>query len=212
MDFSCPVTILSMTLIVALECDEGIVLAGDKREHGGNDNHTFNDVATKITQLNDKVAIGCAGDGYDAQIVVDALLRMPSITTLDVSEVASIAYNIATDLQIKLLTDAQTGKLLPMGYKTLPKYGLFVVGYQKTGEPKVYSLTNTNTHPNEIKIGYAGIGVPIIAEYIFSKEYKKDLTLEDLGELARKSIIETSTISSAVSPICDLIKVPKPGD
>lgn len=201
-----PVAImLSMTLIVALKSEGGIVLAGDKRAHTGNASLSYNDNNTKVFKLNDRVAIAGAGDGFDARLVIDELLKHPMVQTLDLDEIADLAYKISYEKQAALYKENEV--LFKVGLKAPMKFGFLLVGFDKAGKSKIYSIMDSKLTPREITQNSCAIGVPLIAEYIFSKELKKNLTLNALADLAVKSIAETSNLVTAVSPSFDVIKI-----
>lgn len=206
MQYSPPGILLPMTVIVAIKSDHGAVLAGDKRAHTGDNNLAYHDHATKVFQLNKHVSIGGAGDGYDAQLVIDELIKHKQIQSLDVDEVKDLAYQIATKKQAELYL-GDNGFLMAFRAKAPLFFGFLIVGLTKSGEPKIYSITHDKLTPREITENYCAIGVPLLAEYICSKELKKNATLKDLENLAIKSIQETSSRVTAVSPTYDVIPV-----
>ncbi len=196
-----------MTLVVALKSKSGVVLAGDKRNY---DPRTtcHNDNAIKVFKLNDKAAIAGGGDGFDCKEIIDTMLANPDITNMKFDDIKDLMYNTARNKQAEWANkNTNNSVLIVLGMVAKPQFGFLLVGLSEKNEPMICSFADTNLVPRLILDNYCQIGIVDVAKYIFIEEYRKNMTIEKLSQLASKAIKATAKISTAVSEVSDLIKI-----
>jgi 20S proteasome alpha/beta subunit len=192
-----------MTLIVALKSEHGVVLAGDKRNDYGNETLTYDDNATKIFEINSKVAIGGAGNGYDSKAIIDELLTYPDLQDMDVIQVKTLLIKSARSKQAEWFTP-ENEELIEKKQVLPPEFGFIIAGCTHEGQFKVYTFSSYN-HSAQEEEKSSELGVTDIARYLISKQYKNTMTLAELKALVTSSIEETATISNAVSKTFDAV-------
>lgn len=196
-----------MTLIVALKSKKGIVLAGDKRNYDSKTT-SYDNNAIKVFKINDKVAIAGGGDGFDCREIINTMLANPNITKMKFNDVENLMYNTARDKQAEWINKNPNNPLLiTVGMVAKPQFGFLLVGLTKENEPIISSLTDSTLVPRLIPDNHCQIGIVDVAKYIFIEEYREDMTVNELSQLASKTIKATSKISTAVSEELDLIKI-----
>jgi 20S proteasome alpha/beta subunit len=198
-----------MTLIVTLKSDKGIVLAGDKRSYEGTASQGYIDTATKILRLNDKVAIGGAGDGFESKEIINTLKDHPKIAGMNVEEVRKLLFDKTRERQAQWYT-RDNMKLMQLGIVNTPSYGFILVGYNAENEAKIYGLTYASNSIYEIPENYTELGIIDVAKYLFLENYKETFDLDEMADLAKLSIEATNKISLSVSKVFDLIKIDPP--
>lgn len=200
-------TIRLMTLIVALKSKNGIVLAGDKRNYDPKTTG-YDDKATKVFRINDRVAIGGSGDRFNCKEIIDAILAEPKIKTMDIEEVKDLMSQKAKDKQAEWLNAHKDNMVMvAAGLIPSPQFGFILVGFSKDNRSKMYSIINNSLTPLLIDDNHCQVGWVDISKYLFLKNYKEDMTLEGMSDLAKLAIEGTSEVLTAVSKDMDLIKI-----
>ncbi len=197
-----------MTLVVALKSKHGIVLAGDKRHIIPDRFYTYNDEATKVFKINDKVGIAIAGDADDATLVFRQLADLDLINK-DVYGVAKEIERLTQEDVIKWHTGEYIA-LQKFDRLIYPNYAFIIAGYSGNGDQKIFTVNSAVPRLREQAIGFVKEGFTEIAEYILREEHNENLTIEQLRKLAIRVIQETSKISLAVSENTNVIKVKPP--
>lgn len=196
-----------MTLIIGTFSKHGIVLVGDKRTYNPTTT-TYDDNAIKVFKLNDKVALGGAGNGFDCKAIIDDMVANPKLKEMDIEEATNLLLTTARAKQAELINASPDNPLLiALGRVIKPEFGFIILGFNDKQEPKMYCLTDNSIVSRPITENYLPMGIVDISKYIFSKEYSENMTIKQLGELAIRCIKETNKISLAVSNICDVIKI-----
>ncbi len=196
-----------MTLVIGIKSKHGIVIVGDRRNYNPV-NASYDDTAVKVFKLNDKVAIAGAGNRFDCLEVIDEMITNPKIKEMSLEEIKDLMFITARSKQAEMINKSAENPLLILkGVVEVPLFAFILVGIADKNEPKIYSLSHNNLVPLLIKDNYIALGITDIAKYLLMKEYKDDMTLSQLEELATRSVKETSKISLGVNDICDVIKI-----
>jgi len=196
-----------MTLVLAIKSENSVVLASDKRSFDiGTPSLHYNDNAIKIFQINDIVAVGGAGDGYDCKLIVDLVLAEKKISKMSFEDVLSLLSDKARQKQAEWYTE-ENKMLMKLGVIQKPQYGFLMVGIGYDKKTKIFSFSDTDHTPHEVFEQFCSIGITDICNYIFSEEYNEKMTLDDIKKLATKGIEGTAKISTAVSNKFDLIEI-----
>lgn len=197
-----------MSLVVYVKNEHGIVLAGDKRSVYADSLHSYKDTSTKVYKLNTLVGIAAVGDGDDAQPIIDEILSMAT-NDKDVAECSQEIFSLIKTRHAPFMATDQI-LLGNLGKVTIPNYGFIICGYTHSGLCKMYTINTGDLRIRERDDSFYQEGIPEIAKYIFTREYKKTHTLKDLEKLAVRTIIETATVSYAVSAAHDTVVLQKP--
>lgn len=91
---------------------------------------------------------------------------------------------------------------VPKHPESFTYFGFLVCGLDKIGEkfskPMIYHLTNYDGFRLGLCKPYAIEGKPIIGLYLFAKNYREDMTVDELCKLVARSIYDTMCIDSDV--------------
>lgn len=191
-----------MTLIVALKSKNGIVLAGDKRS--SYPKNIYDDTVIKLHKFNDKVAVGAAGDRFDCIGVIEEMAKNKKIDKMSLEEIKDLLFKSARELQAKLIASNSFNPILKPILE-LPEFYFILAGISEEGIPEIYTFLNINLAPQKCLDNQQELGEVLVAKYIFNQKYREDMTIDELIELAKYEIVETSKISNAVSSDCNVI-------
>lgn len=176
-----------MTLVVGIIAKDGIVISSDSRMTSS---ITSNDTVKKIIKLNDKNAMGVAGDG-----------------TLGIHFLELIAPDLIFEHGIVQLAEQirELGKKKFGDYyshlepKDRPNLTLMIAGYTKDNKPKLYTLSSgDNFIPRPSSTGFKCIGVPYFADYLLNRFYQSEISMKQAQVLAAFCVIETESQSHDV--------------
>ena len=189
-----------MSLAVAIEAANGIVLAADSRATFGDPRGmtAVNDTVQKIYKPSPRTALAMVGQAETGaalmQRIIAALAAQPAA---DVDGVAEI---------IRVLSNQFFGQWFgppqflmgPMGPAPAPRPDVWflLVGYDAANLPKILSLGSTppfNFAPNLSTTGFAALGVVPLAVYLMNRLYRRGLDLEIAKDLATYCIVETAS-------------------
>lgn len=197
-----------MTLVIAAHGYDFVVLGTDSRgtkvDNAGN--RTQINFVTKLYTMTDKVGILLFGATEQAVY----LLRKFKKTIKDPKEtVTKIAENFADFC----ITYAKKTRDVPT--VTMPFFGFIITGLDKSGKkylPKSYILlSHTGFRLGEVALPYAINGKDIIADYLFIKYYKKNLTLDDICKLVANSFNDTINVDGDVGGDIQMAIIEKDG-
>ena len=190
----------NMSLAVAIEAANGIVLAADSRATFGNPlgMTAVNDTVQKIYRPNPRTAIAMVG-----QAETGAALIQRIVTTLAAQPGADVD---ATAEAIRTVGNQFFGQWFgppqfmmgPAGPVSTPRPDVWflLVGYDAANQAKILSLGSTppfNFAPNLSTTGFAAAGVVPLAVYLLNRLYRRGLDLEITKDLATYCILETAS-------------------
>ncbi len=189
-----------MSLAVAIEAANGIVLAADSRATFGDPRGMTgaNDTVQKIYRPNPRTAIALVGQaetgGALMQRIMSPLAAQP---TADVDIVAETIRAIGNNFFGQWFGPPQY-LMGPAGPAPLPRPDVWflLVGYDATNQPKILSLGSTppfNFAPNLSTTGFAALGIVPLAVYLLNRLYRRDLDLEIANDLATYCVVETAS-------------------
>jgi 20S proteasome alpha/beta subunit len=176
-----------MTLVVGIIAKDGIVMASDSRMSA---EINSNDTVKKIIKLNEKNALGVAGDG-----------------TLGIHLMEVISENITFEHGIVKMVEQirEEGKRKFDDYyshlepQKRPSLTLLIAGYTKTGDARLYVLNSyDNFVPRPSSTGFNCIGVPYFADYLLNRFYQSEITMKQAQALAAFCILETESQAHGV--------------
>lgn len=176
-----------MTLVVGMIAKDGIVLASDSRMTAS---ITSNDTVKKIFKLNDKSALGIAGDGtlgiHFLEVISEKLIFEQGIINL-VEQIRGLG---------KTQFEEYFSHLKP---QDRPGLTLLIAGYTKNNEPRLYELnSNDNFVPRPSSTGFNCIGVPYFADYLLNRFYQSEISMKQAQILAAFCIKETESQAHGV--------------
>jgi len=184
-----------MTLIVALQGKDGLVLAGDSRGTIGDPRGltAINDNQTKLFKLSSYCGIGVSGSSELAAKIIDELKVQ---LTKKNAEYADDILNSTRNL-IRTRYDDWFSKF---EVDKRPGLGLILVGLHKPKpverlvKMRTFLLTgNEDFAPRLFPDGNCLLGVPQYATYLMHRFYDPGMTVENLSRLAVYLIAETAT-------------------
>ena len=189
-----------MSLAVAIESADGIVLAADSRATFGDPRGmtAVNDTVQKIFNPSSRTAlamVGAAEIGASImQIIGTQLAPQPDA---DVDVVADIIRNIGTEYFSQWFGPPQF-VMGPAGgaFSPRPDVVFVLAGYDASGQAKILSLQSTlpfSFAPNLSTTGFAAAGVVPLAIYLLNRFYRRGLALEIAEDLAAYCILETAS-------------------
>ncbi len=179
-----------MTLVVGIIAKDGIVLASDSRMTTST--VTSNDTVEKIVNLNERFAIGIAGDG---NLGIHLLKLIKDDLNFNVG-IVKLVEQMRVELK-KKFDEYYSNEPNPANRGAL---NLLVVGYDKDNEnPEVYELhSRDNFIPRSSSTGFNSIGIPFISDYILNRFYEKEITVKQAEILAAFCVSETGSQSHEV--------------
>lgn len=175
-----------MTLTICILAKDGVVLASDSR---ASSLLTSNDTVKKIFKLDDRNAVGIAGDGPLATHLFDIILPLNYGTGI-----TDLAEQITKNCKKKF--NEYFDHLIP---KDRPSLSILLAGYSKEGNPEIYCFqSGDNFVPRKSATGFECIGIPYIAEYLLNRIYGKEITVTQAVTLAAFCIQETRSQDARV--------------
>jgi 20S proteasome alpha/beta subunit len=189
-----------MSLAVAIEAGNGIVLAADSRATFGDPRGmtAVNDTVQKIYRPSPRTALAMVGQAETGaaliQRITAALAAQPGV---DVDAAAEIVRTVGNQYYGQWFGAPQF-LMGPMGPTPQPRPDVWylLVGYDAASRPKILSLGSSaglNFAPNLSTTGFAALGVVPLAVYLLNRLYQRGLDLEIAKDLATYCIAETAS-------------------
>jgi 20S proteasome alpha/beta subunit len=182
-----------MSLIVALEGSDGLILASDSRETIGNPRNpiNINDTSKKLFKLNNHSGIGAVGASELAATLIDKLIKqVQELHSTD--DIANIAYNIMKQENISRFVS----KHKPWATGV----AMILVDYNKLNEndykPRIYLLSSGVYSVPLLQLcpsGYMLAGISQYTMYLLPILYDRRMKIENLMSLAAYLISVTAT-------------------
>lgn len=197
-----------MSLIVALQGKDGLVIAADSRGTIGDPRGltAINDSQVKLFELSKFCGIGISGASEFAAKVIDDLHQQLS----DNKKVYADDIMDDTRLLVRRLYDDWFEK---MPLEKRPAMTLTVVGYHKEGsekKPRTYLLaSHSDFAPHLFPKGNCLAGIPQYAVYLMHRFYDPEMKVNNLVRLAAYLISETATQDPKVGGPVRVAKIMK---
>ncbi len=193
-------TIKTGTTTVGIVCKDGIILAADKRATAGH--MIASKKADKVHQIDDNIGVTIAGSVSEAQFLVKLIraeikLRKVRITgTITTKEAANLlaSLNYASIRRPSMI---------------LSIVGFLLGGYDKTGF-HLYEIGVDGSILEDDRFISDGSG-SVFALGVLETLWKKDMTIQEGIELAKKSINAAFQRDSASGDGVDIVKITKDG-
>lgn len=187
-----------MTLILALQGADGIVMAADSRGTFGDPRAVTaqNDSILKVHQLSKYAGVLIAGDGG---IATTLLSSWPQDINAAVG-VTEVMVNFRNLVRQRIMDWFQYFTIQPTNptMPVRPTLTFILAGYDPqpngTGVPAIFALPGfTDFAPAKLDYGFALDGVGQYALYLLNRLYRKDRPIQELENLAAYSITETAS-------------------
>lgn len=189
-----------MSLAVAIESANGIVLAADSRATFGDPRGmtAVNDTVQKIFKPSSRTALAMVGAAEIGaaimQVIAVGLAGQPDA---NVDMVAETIRTLGTQHFSQWFGPPQF-VLGPAGgaFSPRPDVVFVLTGYDADGKVKILTLQSTqplNFAPNLSTTGFAAAGVVPLAVYLLNRFYRHGLALEIAEDLAAYCILETAS-------------------
>jgi len=189
-----------MTLAVAIESANGIVLASDSRATFGDPRGfvAVNDTVTKIFKPAPRIAVAMAGQADIGnalmQHIAASLLPQPAANVDQAADqIRAVGNNYFTQWfgQPLWLMGANGPVATPR-----PEVWYLLVGFAQNGEAKIITQGSPppfNFAPNISTTGFAAIGIVPLTVYLLNRLYRRNLDLDIAKDLAAYCILETAS-------------------
>jgi len=205
-----------MTLIVALEGKDGLVLASDSRGTFGDPRGVTaqNDTLQKLYKISDYVGVLVCGAAELSVSLIDAVKKsvkskkMVGITSI-VDEFRIVAKQKYNEWFSNFIIQSVQGSEKP----PRPDVAVIIAGYDidKVGKPtekEIYILgSGWDFAPQRSNYGFAVNGIPQYALYLFNRFYARNTGVDDLMHLAVYSITETASQDGKVGGPVQALKI-----
>ncbi|HEB12496.1 MAG TPA: hypothetical protein ENI11_02340 [Actinobacteria bacterium] len=196
-----------MTLVVALEGKDGLVLAADSRSTI-NDQGTLkakNDGQTKIFRLSQYCAVGISGISEIAAQLLDEMQKRITVESID--DVMQESRDLIRRRYNKWF------KAFPLVEKR-PVVSFTIIGLNKTNEgrqkseKKMYQLTSRlDWAPMLNTTGFVFAGSFQYAHYLCLRLYRREMEIKQLCDLAAYLITETASQDLEVGGPTNIVKI-----
>jgi 20S proteasome alpha/beta subunit len=186
-----------MTLIIAAQGKGFVVLGADTRETvDARSIRVEINLAEKIIQITPHVAILFCGDVAKAQYLVEKFSELVRKTDEGVSK-------IAEDFARFCKEDAIRDSNVPTYPDYFPSFAFIIGGLNKSrGKfviPKCYKLGSTEGFKLGLcKEGFALDGKPMLAYYLFEKNYRNTRNVDGLCKLVAQTLYDTARVDGDV--------------
>lgn len=196
-----------MTLIVALEGKDGLVLAADSRGTIGDPRGltAISDVHQKVFKLSDYCGIGISGSSELGAKLLDELLPIVQQQQL------AYADDVLGTTRATFRSEFNDW-FSAFGMDARPVVLLALVGYHKISDeefiPRLYLLNSRlDFAPQLMTTGILLIGIPQYATYLSHRLYDRNMDLHQVCALAYYLITETATQDPKVGGPVRMAKV-----
>jgi 20S proteasome alpha/beta subunit len=184
-----------MTLVIAAPGTDFVVLGADSRGviEVGSGRAEIN-VYQKIIQITKYASIQMFGASEEGNQLVEKYKEQISPKLQDVSSVAENFCKFCQDEE-RAIAD------VPKHPNSWVSFGFLVSGLKTKGDkftPLIYKLGNYNGFRLGLCKPYAIRGKPLIAYYLFSKDYRADMTINEMCKLVAQSLYDTMQIDGDV--------------
>ncbi|MBU1204045.1 MAG: proteasome subunit beta [Nanoarchaeota archaeon] len=190
----------SGTTTIGMVCKDGIVLAADKRATMGN--YIADRKAQKIHQISKAIAITIAGNVADAQLIIKIITAQLKLEEMrkgrlpSVKEAASLLANIVYSNIRK--------------FSTIPGITHFLIGGSDSEGFHLYEIFVDGSTTKHDDFVASGSGSPMVWGYL-ENLYKKNMEIEEVVQLAIKSLNAAIQRDSASGSGIDIIQITKDG-
>lgn len=189
-----------MSLAVAIEASDGIVLAADSRATYGDPRGltAVNDTVQKIYRLSPRTAIALVGQAETGAALIQHIsASLAAIPGANVDVAAETIRTVGNQFFGQWFGPPQF-MMGPMGPTPVPRPDVWfvLIGYTAAAQPKIITCGSTlpfNFAPNLSTTGFAASGVVPLAVYLLNRLYRRPLALDIAKDLAAYCIIETAS-------------------
>jgi 20S proteasome alpha/beta subunit len=189
-----------MSLAVAIEAANGIVLAADSRATFGDPRGmtAVNDTVQKIYKLSPRTAVAMVGQAEIGNTLIQHIIgSLAAQPDSNVDRAAEAVRNLGNQFFGQWFGPPQF-LMGPAGPAAVPRPDVWylLLGYDASARPKIITMGSTppfNFAPNLSTTGFAAAGVVPLAVYLLNRLYRRNLDLEITKDLAAYCIIETAS-------------------
>jgi 20S proteasome alpha/beta subunit len=189
-----------MTLCVAIESANGIVLASDSRATFGDLRGltTVNDTAVKIFKPNARTAVALSGQGETGNSLIQHISSHLAAKPTDSVDGVADAMRVVGNQMFTQWYGAPVWLVGPNGPMATPRPDVWylLAGYTEKQEARIMSIASAlpfNFAPNVCMTGFGVVGVVPLAIYLLNRLYQRNLKLDIAKDLAAYCILETAS-------------------
>ncbi len=195
-------TLKSSTSLVGIACKDGIVLGGDRRVTAGN--LIMGKNYRKILRVNDYILVAYTGGVADAQLtnkILAAELRLQELRTKSKPTVKEAANLLSMLTYRNIRTPSMIISIV----------GTLIAGVDSNGKASLFTIEPAGgVYEVEDYDANFSSGMPYILG-ILESEYKKDLTIEQGIELAKKCLKSSTQRDVGSGNGIDIFSITKSG-
>ncbi len=187
-----------MTLIVALEGKDGLVLAADSRGTIGDPRGltAVNDIQHKLFKLTNHCGIAISGSSELAARLIDQLKPQLAAKT-NVDDILSLVSSFCKTQYQQWFGNRPWVSPTPV-VDQRPTVAFIVCGYTNgqsmNSQSRIYILTSVlDFVPQLCQSGFMMAGIPQYATYLIHRLYDRSMNIKSLQSLAAYLITETAT-------------------
>jgi len=189
-----------MSLAVAIEAGNGIVLAADSRATFGDPRGmtAVNDTVQKIYLPSPRTAVAMVGQAETgAALLQHITLGLAAQPGANIDVTAESFRTIGNQIFSQWF-GAPVFLVGPAGPVAAPRPDVWFIlaGYDADNKPKIVTLTSSppfNFSPNLSTTGFAAAGIVPLAVYLLNRLYRRALDIEIAKDLAAYCILETAS-------------------
>jgi len=192
----------SNTSIVGIVCQDGIVMAGDRRATAGN--LIASKIEKKVRPINDYLVVSWTGGVSDAQLstkIITAELRLNELKTCARSTISEAANFIALSFYKSIRTPSMVPHMV----------GFLVAGLNEDGSTELYSIEPSGSilKIEDFDANFSS-GMPYILG-LLERQYDKKIVVKDGIELAKECIKSAIERDSGSGNGIDVFTITKDG-
>jgi len=192
-----------MTLIIAAQGDDFVVVGADTREtvDAGAIRVEVN-IAEKLVRLTNHAAVLFCGEaGYAQNLIAQYRGRIARRRELGITQLTQDFASFCQEEAMRLRDVPTFSRTPPHTY--FPDIGFVLGGLNKVdgkfSRPSCYGLSSWRGY--RLELGGEGFvigGKYMLARYLFSKNYKADMDVETLSDLVLRCLFDTSRVDGDV--------------
>lgn len=178
-----------MTLVLALQASDGIVLASDNRGSFGDPRGfmVINDMRRKVFRLGDQCGLGTSGPpDLASSLLEDLEQQVASRKAVHVNEVTAVARDHFRTQYNEWFRDFPIEKR--------PVMAFIICGHEKSGTSRIYMISSEFDYaPMLTDTGFHIMGLPLFATYLINRFYDREANSSHVVALAEHIVRETAS-------------------
>jgi len=200
----------ALTLVIACSGKDYVVLGADSRVtyRDAAGNSIGMNIMDKLIPVSKHVAILLSGEAGSADRIIERFkLKLPK--TLDGGT------KVAEEFERFCQREARKAVGVPMHPNYFPEFSFIVAGLDKKGNefaiPRFYTLDSLTGYRLGLSRLFEIQGKPLIARYLFCKQFERDMVVDKLCRLVAQSLYDTTKIDGEVGGDIKMARIEQDG-